>query len=190
MNLNKQQKIYLGVLAAALVALGADRLVLSSSVTGPETASAELVVNQEPEQQQRVQQAADELSQPQEVRVPMVTARLRRVRQSQQLSVIPAVDVFRPGAVWKSPDDSGGPDAPSARKRQAIEQFVTAHPLTAVMRNGDGGYAIIGGQTVRLGHQIDGFTVTAIHDRSVELASGKLRIELTLEVDEPQAVAL
>ena len=189
MKLNKQQKIYLGVLAAVLVALGADRLVLSSSVSGAEGASAELVY-QEPEQQELVQQAADELSRPQEVRVPMVTARLRRVRQSHQLSVIPAVDVFRPAAAWKSPDDSGGPDAPSARRRQAIEEFVAAHSLTAVMSNGDGGFAIIGGKTVRPGHEIDGFTVTAIRDRSVELTSGAIRIELTLKVDEPQAMPL
>lgn len=190
MKLSRERKIYLGLGAAALAALGVDRLFLDSSVSGPSDASAiaEIAELGVP--------GVDDLavSPPKipwdELEPDSVTRRLSEL--SGRVDVTQTQDAFGVlgwlGASGRTDDapELGAAPVPATGWDRAV-QFQQKHRLKAVICAQNGGYALLDEHTVlAIGESIDGYSVQAVGDRSAVFAtsnpeSDASRVRLTLK---------
>ena len=158
MNLTRERKIIVSVLAVAVAALLLDRLFAGSAATGPSVAegsapaaavdAADPPVADPP----AVDAAADDaacggLS---SADCRCVAGQLEGVRQRRQLSVTNVGDAFRPSSAWAGQPRQFEADAPQESPEYAADVFARGHVLSAVMKGQRGGHAIINGRIVRL----------------------------------------
>ncbi len=102
---------------------------------------------------------------------------LDRVAATRGFDLVRIPDAFQPSSSWLTGRMETEAPAPD---RSAAERFKQDHTLTAVMVTGSKGYAIIDGEFLLMGQQMDGFTLVAVGNRSVVLESTEARVELTL----------
>lgn len=102
---------------------------------------------------------------------PELAALLKRVSEEHALDTGRVEDAFKPWparAPTENAVDESRVEEPTFE--ELAEDFLMQHKITAVMRgNGlTGGYAVVGNQVVRIGHVLDGFTLTRVGDNAAE----------------------
>ena len=165
MQLSKQHKIYAAVLGLAVAAFGFDRFVL-----GPGDDSAEdTAMNHSVKPAPRRVAARPALSKAGEAASPAaqvsvvnsnvtLAARLQTIASGQKLNLEKFGDAFRPSAAWV-----GALRQPAAAGElvDAVAEF-QKKKLMAVMKQGNGGVAIIDKTALTVGQTLDGFRLVAV----------------------------
>ncbi|MBN1509952.1 MAG: hypothetical protein JW955_24115, partial [Sedimentisphaerales bacterium] len=154
MVLGKRQKALIVVFVLGLVALTADRVFLrpqggAESVSGAEAGNSPLEV--------RDSAAAS----PGDEQRPTVAQRLDRVWSDQEVNDVGMRDPFSLEGSWLARPEKDSPDVPSL-----LAAFARAHPLGAVIMDGRQSYALVNDRVLKLGDQIDGFTLVSVGPKS------------------------
>jgi len=184
MRLSKKRKVYVCVLAVAVLVLLVDRAFLGPAGLAPQEASAGPAGASKPPTgvgeggstgAARTADAGPEQS---------VVARLRALAQTQP-ETTDVRDAFRPSSSWlaemRRADRAEGSGADAAPRRSFD------HRLVAVMVDGQGGMAIIDGRCLRVGQTMDGFTLVRLGKNSAVLQANGRKVELTLDRDNPKS---
>ena len=181
MKLTKQRKIYLAILALALVALAVDRLLSPSGGTAPSEAraSSDAPAAQRPAPEARKPEAkATAKDAPSASSV--LADRLEEMRREKGLDLADAAavpDAFTAPKSWPAVSGAG-----QATPRQSLaEKFAASHRLEAVMLGSESNYAVVNGRCLRVGETLDGFRLVAIGKQSATFDSEGLQVRLTLE---------
>jgi hypothetical protein len=181
----KSQKISGSVLALAVVAFGVDRWVLDGgSSAAPEPVEQLLVSSPTspaplaaavPTPATAVTPTSPAEATGQNNGMSLAS-RLMSLAEARRFQAEAAPDAFRPSDEWLAaaapppPTAKAGaatagaakPVAPAAPKVDHAANFIRTHTLTAVMKNKDGGMAIINGKLYRPGQYVDGFKLTKV----------------------------
>jgi hypothetical protein len=208
MPLKKKHKIYAAVVGLGLAALAVDRGVFGggpdSSHASPGAAApgAKSDTDAEGPAAQAAGSGGGAAPAPKPVtaadprataEIPSISAlagRLDDLVARQHWMLDDVSDAFVPPASWARKPQPATPVEPTvstpAPKRLPPpvplgERFVQEHHLTALMAGGGGGFAVVDGQTVRLGAVVEGFRLIDVRQRSTIWAQGAERVELTLE---------
>lgn len=188
MKVTKQQKIALGVLAAAAMAFVVDRVAFSDSTSTASATPAAVV--QTGTAMPNITRAPAPRNAEGSTSVGLTAAMARRlaeVASHEGIEQGSCSDGFCPPAEWFAPnaDPSGGVQRvriTTAADRAAA--FKLTHKLTAVLRTDrrpNEGLAVIQGRPMRIGQTIDGFTLTSVQDRIAVLTDPRgLTVELEL----------
>ena len=109
--------------------------------------------------------------------VSTLAVRLQSVAREQSLDLERVSDAFRPSVKWV-----GAPRqvTTTAELRDAARDFQQRHRLMAVMKQTDGGLAIVDKRTVVVGQTYGGFRLVAVKDRSAVFRRGNQKVELRL----------
>lgn len=157
MAIKKEHRIFIAVVGLAVGALAVDRMVFNSSVSGtPRPAAAN---------------------------TPKMVSTIEIDQPSPDLSGKPTVsskklwNAFEDTLVRQPVEHSVSEETPQGFDPTRFRQ---QHRLNAVMMKENQGYAIIDGQTLRLGETVDGLKITAIEETAVSLESGDDRVRLEL----------
>jgi hypothetical protein len=196
MRLTKRQKICAGVLLLAGLAFVVDRWVIGpgpspAAAAAGKTGSAARISSPSAAALTRAAAASPAGNAPAPA-TRSLAARLMEVAQAERLELTAVPDAFRPSRRWgpAEPDTSSVAPVPGPVKSDLAGLFKSRHKLNAVMsgRPGSGGIAIIDGHMLTPGMKVDGFTLTAVTERSAVLeAPGvepgeKHQVELYIEV--------
>jgi len=181
MAMTKQRKLILGVLGAAVAALGAERTFFRPSDAAAAANAEDYLVGASTETEVPSDNAAV-ASMPASPG-STIAARLQAVATSQQLAGSEVPDAFEPA--WYVPKPPPAPEAPSAAPAvpSAQVEFARKHRLTAVMGSGPKGYAIVDGKCLPLGHVLDGFQLVSIANRSATFQSAAGEVELKVDAE-------
>ena len=112
--------------------------------------------------------------------------RLRKLGGADGLDAALVADAFSPSEAWVARPHqkelavaAGQPGLAGLRARQ----FVERHKLTATARGADGGMAIIDGQCLTVGRQMDGLKLVAVDRDSAKLEGDGIEVKLSLAKD-------
>lgn len=180
MMLTKQQKAFATVAVLAALALAADRLFFAPAMVTADT--SEFAIDASGDESSESNAAAQSATGPARAST-LIAQRLDQIAQLESFDSAHVSDAFWP-AWYIAPEpeqlpamEEAAPTGPSP-----AERFQQQHRLTAVMGTGQTGYAVVDGQMLRLGQKIDGFTLTAISERSAIFELGDLRVELAVQI--------
>ena len=192
MRMTRERKVYAAVLAVAVTALGADKFIFAPPESramsqaellvhapAPDAQPAPLVARPEPQISPTAQ--AGTL-----VPLAALAERVQHVTEARRLEPEQVIDIFHTPAGWAKTLPNG-PDAAAV--------FAARHQLVAVLKSSRGGVAVVTSgasrKSLRIGQQLDGFTLVAIADRSITLHSPQGTVELPLPADaklDPQSI--
>lgn len=170
------------VLGIAMAVFLADR-VMGWLPLGPEQAAASVPLGvslgQEFSQEMRTTAALTNIPP-----APTTLAdRLHKLAGADGLDAAPVADAFRPSQAWiargqpQEPTVAGNqPDLAALRARQ----FAERHKLTATALGPDGAMAIIDGQCLVVGRQMDGLKLVAVDRNSATLEADGIEVKLPL----------
>jgi hypothetical protein len=159
MTLSRQQKIYIGIVSVAALALALDRTVFKPSAAVA-TSMDEYAVDATNES------AADSAADALRAAEKSLANRLRTLSSERGIDPLQVRDVF--DAKWT--EALTEPAAPTADNSHALK-FMQSHRLTAIMGTGSAGYAVIDGKCLRVNQAIDGYKLSAVTSRSAVLQS-------------------
>lgn len=180
MRLSKQHKIYAAVLGLAVSALAADQLMTAPA--DAEAAEVAVAITPAP----RSAQAVSTTTAPAATQAAPVAdtetlaARLQEVAAAAAVDTQAVSDAFMPSQQWAKTDNP----VEQAPEIALAKTFLRQHRLTAVMKSGDGGVAVIDGKPFKPGQTVDGFRLVAVGERSAVLRRGVAKIELKLKQSE------
>ena len=178
MNLSRSQKILIAVLGVGLGALAVDRLLLGGAATGPAQASA-MPIPGAPAPDGTAHAGAGDSSAAAPATLS-VAEQLRAVAAAEHLNGAVVPDAFEPSEQWV-PAPAPADNRSAARQAEsAADNFARSHPLSAVLTTPTGGWAMIAGQTVRVGQSVDGFTLVSVTEGAAVLERDGVRVELKL----------
>jgi hypothetical protein len=177
MKFTKERKIYLGLLAAGLTALGVDHSLSSSEASETPNVSTSLIVDK-PELPRQAAPSIPAIPDGSSISNPLVL-RLRAVEKSEQLTQMPIHDAFTLPNRWAA-DCRTGPTEP--KPLTPAEEFEKSHQLNAVMLAGRRSKAIVDGQSISIGQLVDGFKLTEVTERSAVLKSSAGQVVLRLKL--------
>jgi len=194
MKTSRERTILIAVLAVAGIGLLVDRVVIGSDVTGPAESSAGVVDGFDtdpagPPSTSTTQLintlVGDQAPAASNGGGTSFAQRLRLVTgPSAGTDPQQVRDAFKPGPGWAaSPSDSGA--VTDNQARLAAQAFRSTHVLEAVLVSGDTRYAVIGGQTLSIGQELDGYRLVAVLERSAVFQVHGLRVELGIRSDTP-----
>jgi hypothetical protein len=173
-KVNKERKIYLGLLALGVVALGIDRMTRGGAAAEPPAnADPPVVVTHAVAVQPAVAKTGGPADKPTSAALP-VSALLRRAAATRPASDKGVVDVFRVSRRWP------GSVPPTPQTPAAAATFEGAHQLTGLFLSEGRRRAIIDGRTLAIGERLDGYTLLSVEKNSAVLASKQTRVVLTL----------
>ena len=193
MQLTKQQKVYATVLGLAVAAFGFDRWVLGPGAEGPEDAAvAPAGKRPAPRRAPRAVAAAAlntaapggavVASASMAASTPSTAALAARLQSaSKGLDLDRVADAFKPSASWTGLHRAAAPVVDSG---DPVADFKARHKLSAAMKQGSGGVAIVDGQPLAVGQKLGGFRLSAVKDGSAIFRRGNLRVELHLGKEE------
>lgn len=165
MKMTKQRIVLAAILGTGLLALGVDRFVLQSSATAPQAASAVTPVLAEPSLQEQALELARETLEESEVDSrPSLAGRLNETARQHALPDQPERDAFAPSLAWTAAMTVTEPV--EAIDDGQVRRFKQRHTLNAVMTPGDRGVVVVNGQPLRVGGQIDGYTLVSVQGHS------------------------
>ncbi len=182
MKSSRERTILITVLSVAGLGLLVDRVVIGSDVTGPAQTSAGVIDGFDSGlvQPPVVPSAQVVTSSSDEEPVMSFAQRLRMVAgSSADTDPAKTRDAFSPGTGWEVVA-SGVGSVTDNQARELAEAFQGSHVLDAVFVAGDQRYAVIGGQTLRLGQELDGYRLAAVHERSVIFEARGIQVEIGL----------
>ena len=169
MNLTRQQKVLMGVLALGASAVVVDRVWLDQPHGGPHSASAEAIAN--PDQAMTVAELDTWIADIDNVAGLLSFAdRLSSLRDHADTEADPLRDAFSPPRRWLG--EAGQVDDRARAVAEAHARFIRAHRLDAVMLDGREGVAVINGKAVRVGELVDGYKLIDVQKKSASLQSG------------------
>jgi len=178
MKLTRSQKMYSSVLGLCLAAFALDQTLL-----GPDEAGATetpMPVHPAPVVSPPGVGGNDEVR---DFVIPEFTlaSRLEEMAAEYELDPLQVEDAFRPSTSWLPERPVEEPVSTDDWESAAeAARFIERHRLSAVMANGRAGYAIVDGKRLRIGQQLDGYTLVEVGPRSATLEAHGRRIELTL----------
>tara|TARA_R110002111_G_scaffold189528_4_gene254812 strand:- start:214 stop:780 length:567 start_codon:yes stop_codon:yes gene_type:complete len=181
MKSSRERNILIAVLGVAGLGLLVDRVIIGSDVTGPAESSAGVIDAFDPAQADpanllitqdegsTVIHTAPTISLAQRLRETIGDAELAEPEQTR--------NAFMPVPGWLG-DQPAHPGTPDNTTRQLIQDFKAKHPLEAVMVVGGSRYAVIAGQTIHIGQQVDGYKLVAVNERSATFQLGMRQFEV------------
>ena len=171
----------MAVLGLGLAALVGDRVLLSESQTGPQTATAS-PVSRTPGHSADPRPAQVHADSPGEAALVSgsLAAKLENVRVGQSLDPAAARDAFCASQQWL---DDLTPDKPESSDEVRAQAFLRNHRLKAVVKFDRGGAAIIDDSYLFLGQELDGFRLIRVSDRTATLVSGSAKVTVSMEED-------
>ena len=181
MRLTRERKIILVVLAVAATALLFDQLLSGSPATGPAAAQADSTSPAPAEDTPQAKSPTVSQIDAEPSDRQSVAQQLAGISQMPELAVAQITDAFRPSSEWESGNLSTDTQAAKVLPGRAGEVFASEHTLSGVIKTDSGGYAIINGQVVGLGHTLGGFKLVATSDNSVRMESNGVRVVLRLD---------
>lgn len=174
MELNPQRKLFISVLAVALVALVVDRVIIGGS--GP--ASAHAAGEAVPAVPAESPAAADKTARTEKVVVPSLAQRIRDVEKARRAPARPDEHTVQPGfsdailadGAWLPRQAEAAPAPSGTTKAEAPTTELEAHGLavSAVLNH----LAVINGKPFKLNEQLE-----------IEVAGGRKVMVTLLEVD-------
>ncbi len=170
MALTKRQKTLIAVFFLGLIGLGVDRVFLRPQ-GGPDAASADSSDNYAVP----LSPAREAPSPAAEAQDPGVGERLEQIWPDRELNTVEARDPFSLAGSWSDGKATG----PSATPESA-EAFARAHPLAAVVVSGRQSYISIDDRILKLGEQIEGYTLVSVGTKSAVFERQGERIVLEL----------
>ncbi|MFG0331483.1 MAG: hypothetical protein ACF8PN_16470 [Phycisphaerales bacterium] len=175
MELTKQHKLLIGVVGAAVLVVGADRVFLSGA-SGPE--EAEAATPAEPSS------AANSLASIESLRAWTVDGetladRVLALAAPDDFVFDAVADPFTPDASWYPEETESPGPTPNALSEENAPP--PSFQLEAVMARSGGGQAMINGRILRVGESIDGYMLTVVRAGSVTLESDNGEITLRLD---------
>lgn len=179
MKFNKQRKIYVGVLAVALVGLLIDRLVLSPGQSGPSAAQGAMVLELIPDASETIHAVLDESYQTKESY--SLADHLQAICGDADAEMMGVKDAFVLPQEWvKRPE----PQKKETPAKTPAERFREAHRLMAVMVDEHGGRAVINGTYLLVGQEKNGFRLLSVGKRSATVEFGDETIELKIDASQ------
>jgi hypothetical protein len=196
LNLTRKHKAYFAVLGLALIGLGIDRFVLGYGASNPAGATAELPPGSvavdrafapaSPASSTPPSAPSSSAAGRSAPPAPMVSV-ARRIEQAARTWTLPLehADGFAPTPGWlaavRPPQPAAGTPAPPSA--DLFRDQVAAMKLSAIIGSRRAPatlMAVINDRSVRLGGQVEGFTLESIEDRHAVLVRDGLRFELRL----------
>jgi hypothetical protein len=185
MALTRRRKALAGVLGLAVAVFMADR-VMGWLPLGPEQAAASVSLgaslSQDLDEQMRATAALANV--PPAPRT--LATRLHELAGAGGLDAASITDVFCPSEAWIAGPHQQEPTVAGAQPDMAglrARLFAERHKLTATAVGADGGMAIIDGQCLTVGRQIDGLKLTAVDRSSATLRADGIEVKLLLAKD-------
>ncbi len=184
MIITKRRKAMAAVLGLAVSVFLADRVGLLP--LGPEQAAASVQLGvslgQEFDEQMRATAALTNIPP-----APKTLAdRLHKLAGAGGLDAASVADAFCPSEAWVARPRTQEPAVVKAQPDLAglrARQFTERHKLTATALGADGGMAIIDGQCLTVGREIDGLKLVAVDRNSATLESDGVEVKLSLAKD-------
>jgi hypothetical protein len=193
-ELSKQQRVMLAVLALAGLALAVDRVVIGSEAAGPSQAAAQPVPSADVGSISAERSVADaEAASSSSSSGPSSKASVERQSVAQQLEAMqPPQDVMagvddafwdfsRPLEVIEIAESEEAPTTPDAKP---LEDVAARHALTAILTTPAGPIAVVDGRALRVDRPSGGLTLRGVDGRStaiVEIAGQRIRLEIRRE---------
>jgi hypothetical protein len=112
--------------------------------------------------------------------------RLHKLAEAGGLDAASVADAFSPSEAWIARPQPKKPIVAAAQGDQAglsARQFAERHKLTATAVGPDGGMAIIDGQCLVVGRQMDGLKLVAVDRNSATLEADGIAVKLSLAKD-------
>ncbi len=179
----RERNILIAVLGVAGLGLLIDRVVIGSDVTGPSESSASVIDAIDPSLADPSDLLISQTTDPTvRAKGPAVSVAQKLRQAVGDLAVTDpsmARDAFAPGEGWRTTTLVQGVVTDNTSSRLAAE-FKSRHKLEAVLALGDNQYAVIGGQTLHIGQELDGFKLVAVYARSAIFESGGIRVEVVI----------
>ncbi len=179
MVLSKRQKILAVALGAAVAVFVADRILLDRDDIGPAEARAWPLGDVDPQPlvpKGLVSGArACEWSQEKEV---TLADRLEQAVEDGDIDPTAVKDAFCPSESWSGLDLTAR--FPPGSADAVARAFAESHRLTATAVSAEGGMAIIDGQCLAVGREIDGFRLVSVSRNSAVLICAGVKATLTL----------
>ena len=172
----------IAVLGVAGLGLLADRVIIGSDVTGPAQSSAGVIDGFDPTLVDPVNVEIDPTHLSALTSDPGVSF-AQRLREAvgdtteKTATTDLSRNAFTPPQGWQtaSPGQVGTTDNTSSR---LAREFQSKYTLEAVMVLGDKRYAVIGGQTLHIGQEVNGYKLTAVHERSATFERNGIKLEV------------
>lgn len=187
MKLTRERKILMAVLCLGGGALLVDRVLLEDGQTAPQSAAAEQAAFEAhapdavSDETEGIMQATMALLS-ESAEEPMLNERLRETAVAHDASPLQPRDAFAPSAAWREPEAPEPTAEPTssdpASAKEVAERFRAQHRLDAIMAEGIAGLAIINGRAVRVGQQVQGFTLKRVGQRAAVFTDGMVEVEL------------
>jgi hypothetical protein len=180
--MTQQRKILIAVAGVAALLVGIDRVLLNTSVSGPQPASAAgppaplappPPASAIPDTPASIGTTATTTHAP---GMPSLADRLERAASKLDPQT---PDAFGVSGYWTRPQAPPPPVADDAPTFDA-RRFVRQHPLHAITRDGERAAAMVGGRLMRVGETRDGVTLDRIGEREVEWVGHGVRFRVGL----------
>ena len=179
MVLSKRQKILAVALGAAAAVFIADRILVGLDDIGPAEARAWQTgdLDLAPLVPKGLLPAAP-VSEVTTHSEATLADRLEQAAENNELESTTVKDAFCPSGSWSGMDTTER--APLGSVEATAAAFSERHRLTATAVGGQGGMAIIDGQCLAVGREIDGFRLVSVIRNSAALACAGVEVTLTL----------
>lgn len=176
----KRQKILLGVLGLGLAVFLADRIYLGMNPAGPAQAEASEVADTTSVLPDRVAALSRGETAPIGAARPVneLARRFEAAKAAHLVKVEDVTDIFRPSQAWAGPAPQT--ETPVDSDEIRADEFVQDHKLEAAVVSSGGGIAIVAGQCLRIGQELDGFKLVSVGKDSAVFVSGAARATLRL----------
>lgn len=187
MVFSKRRIVLAALFSLSLILLTADRLFLDSPALGPDEAEASSVSEYAVDRPDETSLLASLPEAPACEQAEPLSDRLRELAKASRLDAAAASDAFRPPAAWlvqQRPAPAPAPPPPDAGKVRG-EKFLQQHKLMATAITASGAMAIIDGQCLVVGGELDGFRLVRVGRDHAVLACGKVEVTLQLPQEPP-----
>ena len=186
MVLSKKRIALAVALGLAVAALAVDRLLLDSSPMQPDEAAAS-AISQYGLAEPVADTASLEKLEPPALLEPTgtLTDRLEDLAKARHLDGQSVRDAFRPPEAWLPAEPKQQAPKPRDEVDRRAKEFARQHKLTATAISATGGMAIIDGQCVTVGNELDGFRLVSVDRVSACLIADGARVKLGLAENGP-----
>jgi hypothetical protein len=180
MKTSRERTLLITVLGVAGLGLLIDRVIIGSDVTGPAQTSAGVIDSIDAGLAQPAG-VLPEVSGESPVEVISFAQRLRSaVGSSVDTDPAACRDAFSPGTGWDVGGLGVGP-ATDNKIRELAQAFQGGHTLEAVLVSGDKRYAVVDGQTLYIGQELDGYRLAEVHERTAIFQARGIRVEIGIK---------
>lgn len=183
MKSSRERNILIAVLGVAGLSLLVDRVIIGSDVTGPAESSAGVISGFDPSEVDPAQllltQTDDTAAIASKPVIPLAQLLREAIGDTTLKEPDQTRDAFTPSQGWHEVSHAQ-PGVTDNSTHNLAQAFRSSHPLEAVMVLGDNSYAVIAGQTIPIGQQVDGYKLVAVHERSATFQLGTRQFDIEI----------